>query len=121
MILVDTSVWIDHLRNTDNQLQAALTEGEVLMHSFVLGELACGHLRNRKEILDLLGQLPVAREATHEEAMALVERRGLMGKGIGYIDVHLLAAAALTPSARLWTRDRRLTRIASDLALAIDD
>ena len=117
MILVDTSVWIDHLRSGDKALDQALTEGDVLMHPFVLGELACGNIRNRGEILDLLRQLPSAREATDEEAHTFIDRRRLMGRGIGYIDVHLLAAAALTPSARLWTRDRRLARIASELGV----
>ena len=117
MIQVDTSVWIDHLRSPDAQLHRALDEGEVLMHPYVLGELACGNLRKRDEILDLLRQLPSAREATDDEALALIDRRELMGRGIGYIDVHLLAAAALTPSARLWTRDRRLARVASDLGV----
>jgi predicted nucleic acid-binding protein len=117
VILVDTSVWIDHLRSGDKSLDQALTEGDVLMHPFVLGELACGNIRNRGEILDLLRQLPSAHEATDEEARAFIDRRRLMGRGIGYIDIHLLAAAALTPSARLWTRDRRLARIASELGV----
>lgn len=121
MILVDTSVWIDHFRIPDGRLSEALTEGEVLMHPLVLGELACGNLRNRAEILDLLQQLPPAREATHDEALALIDRRQLMASGIGFIDVHLLAAAALTPSARLWTRDRRLARTAQALGLSEAD
>jgi predicted nucleic acid-binding protein len=119
VILVDTSVWIDHLRSGDRELDQALTKGEVLTHPLVLGELACGNIRNRGEILGLLGQLPSAREATDEEALALIDRRQLMGRGIGYIDVHLLAAASLTPSARLWTRDRRLAGIASELGVGL--
>ena len=118
MILVDTSVWIDHLRSADENLEHALLESEVLMHPFILGELACGNLRNRDEILGLLRELPSAREATDDEALALIDRRRLMGRGVGSIDVHLLAAAALTPSARLWTRDRRLAQIASELGVA---
>jgi predicted nucleic acid-binding protein len=117
VILVDTSVWIDHLRAGDGQLDQALTEGEVVMHSFVLGELACGNLRNRAELLDLMHELPAAREATHDEVLAMIDRRRLMARGIGYIDVHLLASAALTPSTRLWTRDKRLARIASELGV----
>jgi predicted nucleic acid-binding protein len=88
------------------------------MHSFVLGELACGNIRNRAEILALLGQLPPAREATHDEVMVMIDQRRLMGRGIGYIDAHLLAGAALTSRARLWTKDRVLARIAVELDLA---
>jgi predicted nucleic acid-binding protein len=118
VILVDTSVWIDHLNKTDHQLVSALEEGEVITHPFVIGELACGNIRNRAEILALLESLPPAREATHAEVLAMVERRKLMGIGLGYVDVHLLAAAALTPSATLRTRDRRLASAATRLGLA---
>lgn len=117
MILVDTSVWVDHLRSNDAALAAELREGRVLTHPFVIGELACGHLKNRHEVLDLLGSLPAAPTATHEEAMEFLERRGLMGRGIGFVDVHLLASAALASLARLWTRDRRLAKVASELRL----
>lgn len=117
MILADTSVWIDHFRSRDGTLEHALTEGEVLIHPIVLGELACGNFKNRAEILDLLGQLPPAREATNEEALTFIDRRRLMGRGIGYVDAHLLAAALLTKSARLWTRDRRLSTIAAELGI----
>lgn len=115
MILVDTSVWVDHLRAPDRSLIAALEEGDVLAHPFVIGELACGNLRNRDEVLGLLEDLPRAREATHDEVMAMIERRRLMGAGIGYVDAHLLAAAALTPSTSLMTRDRRLASLARRL------
>jgi predicted nucleic acid-binding protein len=115
VILVDTSVWVDHLRSGDPELATALADGDVLIHPFVVGELACGNIAKRKEILELLGQLPSAREATHEEVIALIERRRLMGRGIGYVDAHLLAAALLTPSTTLWTRDKRLARIAAEL------
>ncbi|HET9425599.1 MAG TPA: type II toxin-antitoxin system VapC family toxin [Gemmatimonadaceae bacterium] len=111
MILVDTSVWIDHLRKGDAALEEALMNGEVLTHSFVIGELACGNIANRREILDLLAELPRAREATHEEVMAMVDRRRLMGRELGYVDAHLLAASLLTPETRLWTRDRRLAAL----------
>jgi len=117
VILVDTSVWIDHLRTVDETLVRALDEGEVVTHPFVIGELACGNIRNRSEIMRLLEDLPRAREATHEEVLAMVERRHLMGAGIGYVDAHLLAAAALTPSTSLWTRDRRLSGAARRLRL----
>jgi predicted nucleic acid-binding protein len=117
VILADTSVWIDHFQSRDDELEQALTEGDVLIHPFVLGELACGNLKNRAEILDLLRQLPPAREATDEETLTFIDRRRLMGRGIGYVDAHLLAAALLTKSARLWTRDRRLAAVALDLGI----
>jgi predicted nucleic acid-binding protein len=118
VILVDTSVWIDHLRSGEPALAAALEGGRVLMHPFVLGELACGNLKNRGEVLRLLGDLPAAPTATEHEALGLIERRALMGRGIGYIDVHLLASAALADVGWLWTRDRRLAAVAADLELA---
>jgi predicted nucleic acid-binding protein len=118
VILADTSVWIEHFRRGDQQLMIALDEGQVLMHPFILGELACGNFRNRAETIELLAQLPVTRVATHEEVMAMIDGRALMGRGIGYVDVHLLAASALTPDARLWTADKRLAAVASTLGLA---
>ena len=121
MILVDTSVWIDHLRSGEPALATALEGGQVLMHSFVLGELACGNLKNRGEVLRLLGGLPAAPTATDPEVLGLIERRALMGRGIGYIDVHLLASAALADIGRIWTRDRRLAAVAAELELAFDE
>ncbi len=118
MILADTSVWIDHLRRRDPRLQAELESGQVLIHPFVVGELACGNLRNRHEVLALLAHLPFAPSATDAEVLRLIEGRKLMGRGIGYIDAQLLAATALASPAQLWTRDRRLARIAADLGLA---
>lgn len=120
MILVDTSVWIDHLRSGETALAAALEDGRVLMHPFVLGELACGTLKNRDEVLELLGDLPAAPTATDPEVLGLIERRALMSRGIGYIDIHLLASAALADVGRLWTRDRRLAAVASELELAFE-
>ena len=120
MILVDTSVWIDHLRSGEPSLAAALEGGRVVMHPFVLGELACGNLANRGEVLELLGNLPAAPTATDPEALDFIERRALMGRGIGYIDVHLLASTALSGESRLWTRDRRLRAAATELELAFD-
>jgi hypothetical protein len=111
MILVDTSVWIDHFRNASPVLVEALNREDVLVHPFIIGELACGNLRNRREILQDLGHLPSAPVATHEEALELIERRSLSGLGIGYVDVHLLASTALHGSARLWTRDRGLSEV----------
>jgi len=117
MILADTSVWVDHLRAGDPALAAALEKGDVVTHPFVIGELACANLKNRRDVLQLLGMLPGASVATDREALDFIERRALMGRGIGYIDVHLLAAVALT-GARLWTRDQRLATVARDLSLA---
>ena len=119
MILVDTSVWIDHLRKSDTALAAVLRDGRVLTHPFVIGELACGTLKNRKELLSLLQDLPSAPVATDAEARGFIARHGLMGRGIGYLDVHLLAATALAGCARLWTRDKRLAAVAGELKLAL--
>jgi predicted nucleic acid-binding protein len=112
VILVDTSVWIDHLRKADGELSAALEEGEVVTHPFVIGELACAKIRNRSQLMQLLEQLPRAREATHREVLAMIDGRRLMGSGLGYVDAHLLAAAALTPETSLWSRDKTLTSAA---------
>jgi predicted nucleic acid-binding protein len=121
VILVDTSVWIDHLRSGEPLLVAVLESARVMMHPFVLGELACGNLANRSEVLGLLGGLPAALTATDPEALEFIERRALMGRGIGYIDVHLLASTALSGDARLWTKDRRLATVATELDLAFDE
>ena len=118
MILVDTSVWVDHLRDGTPALAAALEQGRVLTHPFVLGELACGNLKNRSEVLQLLGELPAAPMASDPEALDFIERRALMGRGIGYVDVHLLASVALAGTSQLWTRDKRLAAVAADLELA---
>ncbi len=120
MILVDTSVWIDHLRRGEGELETALEREQVLMHFFVVGELACGNLKNRGEIFALLQKLPKAMLASEAEVLHLIEDRNLMGRGIGYLDVHLLASAALT-EARLWTRDRRLNAAAGELNLNFQD
>jgi len=114
VILVDTSVWVDHLRKSEEELQGLLNEGLVLCHSFVIGELACGNLKNRDEILSLLDALPKATAATHEEVMHLVSERKLFGKGLGWVDVHLLAAALLSDS-QLWTRDKTLANVTHEL------
>ena len=121
MILIDTSVWIDHLHAGDARVSAVLDAGRAVDHPMVVGELACGSLRNRTAVLALLGNLPSAPRATDGEVLALVERRALMGSGLGYIDVHLLASAALAGTARLWTRDRRLAAAAAELGLAFDE
>ena len=121
MILVDTSVWIDHLRSGEPLLVAVLESGGVMMHPFVLGELACGNLANRSQVLELLGALPASPTATDPEALEFIERRTLMGRGIGYVDVHLLASTALSGDGYLWTRDRRLATVATELDLAFDE
>lgn len=118
MILIDTSIWIDHLRTGDPWLATLLNEGNVLGHAWVTGELAMGTISQRQEVLGLLANLPQARSATHAEVMTLIEARQLFGLGIGYVDAHLLAATLLTDSARLWTRDKRLAATAADLGLA---
>jgi len=118
VILVDTSVWVDHLRKGDDRLAALLDRSRVVTHPFVIGELACGNLRNRKELLRLLQSLPRIEAVSQHEALFFIEQRKLMGKGIGFVDVHLLAAAAVEPEVRLWTRDKRLKQIASELNLA---
>ena len=118
MILVDTSVWIDHLRAADPHLTRLLQEGRVLAHPFVIGEIALGSLRNRTEVIADLQYLPRAITASDAETLEFIERRALAGCGVGYIDAHLLASVRLTPDSRLWTRDKRLQRIAAKLDLA---
>lgn len=119
MILVDTSVWVAHLRAGDPALAALLDGNRVAMHPFVLGELACGNLRRRAELLALLGRLPRVAVARDDEVLFFIERHALMGRGIGYGDAHLLAAVALDGGARLWTRDKRLHALAGELGLAV--
>ena len=114
MTLVDTSVWVAHLRAGSVRLSDLLREGQVLCHPFIIGELACGNLKNRAGIISLLEALPTAPTVEHEEVLAFIEARDLMGKGLGYIDVHLLAAALLG-GVRLWTLDRQLDRAAAEL------
>jgi hypothetical protein len=120
MILVDTSVWIDHLRDGDETLASLLHGSSVLMHPFVVGELACGNLRHREPVLGLLQKLPPATVATDTEVWFFIERHLLMGQGIGYIDAHLLASASLSDTARLWTRDTRLRKVAAELGQAYE-
>ena len=118
MILVDTSVWVQHLRVGDTTIAELLDSGRVLVHPFVVGELALGNLRQRQSILTFLSDLPCADVATDEEVLHFIERYGLAGLGIGYVDVHLLAATQLTPGSSLWTRDKRLSAVAEHLGLA---
>lgn len=114
MILVDTSVWIEHLRAGSDRLKALLLDEQVLCHPFVVGELACGTLQKRSEILSLLKVLPEAYLLAHEEVLSFVEARRLYGLGIGWVDAHLLASTLLTGCA-LWTFDRPLRRAAAAL------
>jgi predicted nucleic acid-binding protein len=118
VILVDTSVWVDHLRSGDARLAAQLDAASVAMHPMVLGELACGNLKDRQTLLTLWWNLPQLPAATDAEALFFLERNRLWGRGIGYIDVHLLASVSLQAGARLWTRDRRLRETAEQLGLA---
>lgn len=120
MILVDTSVWIDHLRVGDRHLEGLLDRALVLGHPWVTGELSLGQLSRRQEVLALLSSLPAATVVTPDEMLGFVERNALHGLGVGYVDVQLLAAARVTPQARLWTRDRRLHRAAEQLGVAAD-
>ncbi len=118
MILIDTSVWIDHLRSGDRELAALLDADRALVHPFVIGELACGNLARRGEILAMVRNLPALSRADDPEVLHFIEQNRLMGRGIGYVDAHLLAAATLAPPARLWTRDKLLRSVAADLGLA---
>jgi hypothetical protein len=118
VILVDTSVWIDHLGSADARLAAELEAARVVMHPMVLGELACGNLAERQTLLALWHNLPQLEVVTDPEALRFLERNRLWGRGIGYIDLRLLASVSLNPQVKLWTRDRRLRAIAEQLDLA---
>jgi predicted nucleic acid-binding protein len=118
MILVDTSVWIDHIRRRDEVLETLLEQGSVLAHPFVIGELAVGTLARRDFMLYSLRRLPRANVARDDEVMRFVDHELLFGIGIGYIDAHLLAATRLTEGATFWTRDRRLLAAAEKLSMA---
>ena len=117
MILVDTSIWIDHLRSGSPALAALLQNEAVCTHDFVIGELACGNLRNRAEVLGLLQSLPRLSAATEDETLFFIEQQHLMGRGIGYVDTHLLAAAVIR-NIPIWTKDKRLMAIAEEKAWA---
>jgi predicted nucleic acid-binding protein len=119
LILVDTSIWIDHLRGDNAALKRLLNAGGVLTHPFVIGELALGRMRQREIILAALSDLPRAELATDAEVLGFINREALFGRGVGYIDVHLLASVRLTAGAELWTRDTRLRHVAEDMGLAM--
>ncbi len=120
MILVDTSIWIDHFREGLPQLVRLLEHNFVLTHPFVLGELACGNLTSRTETLRLLSNLPGAPTASDSEVLAFIEVNRLMGRGIGFIDVHLLASTALAADTSLWTHDQRLAKVSRNLNIGYE-
>lgn len=117
MILIDTSVWVDHLRQGEPLLVQALMQTQAATHPFVVGELACGNLKNRQTLIELLQALPPVKSAMDHEVMNFIESKNLMGKGIGYIDAHL-CASALISGFKLWTRDKRLLSVAQSLGCA---
>ncbi|MBU0714271.1 MAG: VapC toxin family PIN domain ribonuclease [Verrucomicrobia bacterium] len=117
MLLADTSIWVDHFRHGVSLLDNLLTSGQVATHPFVIGELACGNLANRAEILELLSSLPSLKMASHAEALHLIQTHSLHGAGIGWIDIHLLSSALLN-HAPIWTRDHKLNAAARKLGIA---
>src|SRR5512143_3840352 len=120
MVLVDTSVWVDHLRRGAAGLDQPLSEGRVLCHPFIIGELACGNLKNRSTVLALLQTLPAVCTAEEHEVLQFIEKHHLMGKGLGYIDAYLLASCRLSHTP-LWTLDKRLANAARNLGLHYSD
>jgi predicted nucleic acid-binding protein len=121
MILADTSVWIDHLRKGDKSLAGLLEKGQICMHPMIIGELACGSLRDRAVLLRLWRNLPSVAAVTDEASLAFIEAKELAGKGIGFVDAHLLAAVAAQRGAKLWTRDKRLAGVAEVLKLDCEE
>lgn len=107
MVLVDTSVWVRHFREGDSDLEQLLNNGQVMCHPYIVGELACSNMKNRREVLSLLQLLPLATLAKHEEILQFIELNHLMGKGLGYIDLHLSASAVLT-RVPVWSHDKKL-------------
>ena len=120
MILVDSSVWIDHLRFVEPQLVDLLSKSQVLVHPSVIGEIACGQLKARAQTLDLLLGLPAATQASDEEALHFLERNAIYGRGIGWVDMHLCASAKLS-NALLWSRDKRLKQVANELGFRFQE
>ncbi len=119
-MLVDTSVWVDHFRNANADLATYLDRGEVWCHPFVIGELACGNLARRDEVLALLAALPQVPEARHGEVLVMIESHRLLGRGIGWIDAHLLASTGLG-STQIWTLDQRLAAAARELGICAEN
>ncbi|MHB8771027.1 MAG: type II toxin-antitoxin system VapC family toxin [Syntrophales bacterium] len=120
MVLVDTSVWVSHLRDGNTELANLLNDGMVICHPLIVGELACGNLKDRTVILSFLQLLPMSIEAEHEEVLSFIENSRLMGKGIGYADVHLIASAVLT-GVPIWTLDKKLAHAADSLHVRYED
>lgn len=116
-VLVDTSVWVYHLREGNAELEKLLNKGQVMCHQFIVGEIACGNIKNRTEILTLLQLLPLATQAKHEEVMEFIEANKLMGRGLGYIDMHLSASAKLI-GIPIWTFDKKLDQTAKELGIS---
>ncbi len=119
MVLVDTSVWVLHLREMNIGLERLLNGGDVVCHPFIVGELACGNLKNRTEILSLLHSLPMATQAENEDIIKFIENYRLMGKGLGYIDMHLLASAILI-GVPIWTFDKKLGEVSTELGIDLN-
>ena len=116
MVLVDTSVWVSHLRDGNAGLEKLLVNGEAACHPFIVGELACGNIRNRREILTYLQSLPMTILAEDEEVLKFIDENQLMGKGLGYIDIHLIASAVLT-DVLLWTLDKTLDKFTKNIGI----
>ncbi|MBA4390798.1 MAG: VapC toxin family PIN domain ribonuclease [Syntrophus sp. (in: bacteria)] len=114
MVLVDTSVWVSHLREGNEELVSLLNNGDVMCHPFIMGELACGNIKNRAVILSLLQLLPMAVQVENEEVLQFIEGNSLMGKGLGYVDIHLSASAVLS-GVPIWTLDKSLAKIVEKL------
>ena len=118
MICADTSVWVDHFRHGDRQLQQLLDEERICVHPFVTAELMLGGMRGRASVFRMLRDLPELFAAETDEIVPFIDRWRLWGRGIGFVDAHLLAGARLTPGAKLWTRDKRLAQAATDLRVS---
>jgi hypothetical protein len=114
MVLVDTSVWVSHFRDGNDELANLLNDGRVLCHPIIVGELACGNLKDRAVILSFLQLLPMSIEAEYDEVLSFIENKRLMGKGMGYVDVHLITSAVLT-GVPIWTLDKKLAQTADSL------
>ena len=121
MILVDTSVWVDHLRNPEDGLNLLLAANDVIMHPMVIGELACGYLPNRNQALVNLRILPMINELSHEDVILMIQDMRLMGLGIGFVDMHLLCSVIRNQDSLLWTKDNSLQRIANELNIAFEN
>ena len=120
MILVDTSIWVDHLRDPEAELKTLLNANDVLMHPMVIGELACGYMHNRKQALEHWRGLPSINEASHKQVISLIEKKNLMGRGLGFIDMHLLCSVFNHPGSLLWTRDQRLNQVADEFNISFE-